>query len=60
MITSGFNTLQLTWLQVVCRCGAYICYICGRQIRGYEHFDNGSCQIFEVDPQWVEEERLAM
>lgn len=26
--------------KITCRCGCIICYVCGRQIQGYGHFEN--------------------
>ncbi|ELP89820.1 ariadne RING finger, putative [Entamoeba invadens IP1] len=31
--------------KITCICGAYFCYLCGKEISGYNHFGNG-CPLF--------------
>ncbi|CAI9095313.1 OLC1v1031234C1 [Oldenlandia corymbosa var. corymbosa] len=37
-------------------CGSYFCYLCKKQIDGYEHFRNGSCNLFPAEEiqRWEE------
>jgi TRIAD3 protein (E3 ubiquitin-protein ligase RNF216) len=32
--------------KVRCGCGTKVCYVCQKEIRGYEHFDNGKCGLY--------------
>ncbi|WCJ29144.1 NDR1/HIN1-like 8 [Euphorbia peplus] len=46
--TGGCNKMRCS------NCGEYFCYRCGHAIRGYDHFGDGSCEMFpqEVIRQW--------
>ncbi|CAL1540833.1 unnamed protein product [Lymnaea stagnalis] len=32
--------------KITCKCGNFFCWICGKQIHGYSHFQSGSCNLF--------------
>ncbi|KAK9275243.1 hypothetical protein L1049_022505 [Liquidambar formosana] len=32
--------------KMVCSCGQYFCYRCGKAIDGYDHFKDGVCELF--------------
>jgi E3 ubiquitin-protein ligase RNF14 len=34
-------------------CNSYFCYLCGKKIQGYDHFQGGQCKLFDVTPEYM-------
>eukprot|EP00054_Salpingoeca_dolichothecata_P011698 m.64893 g.64893 ORF g.64893 m.64893 type:complete len:537 (-) comp19587_c0_seq1:54-1664(-) len=32
------------------KCGTYFCWLCGKSISGYDHFQDGKCVLFQAQP----------
>ncbi|GAV90100.1 IBR domain-containing protein/RWD domain-containing protein/zf-RING_2 domain-containing protein [Cephalotus follicularis] len=49
--TEGCNKMACT------NCGQYFCYLCNKAIDSYDHFSNGSCELFtqEMVQNWEEQ-----